>query len=135
MPNFFLDSTQISIDWSVRTALYVSTELFSWEATSLKKNTFPFVFHILGRKLSGFRQNYSSTVIKSALVPRFSIGFKPLFSDFTQFYIDWSVRTTLYVSTGLFSWEANYLKKNTFQLIFHIWAKTFRVFVKFFPAR
>ena len=69
--NFFSDSTQIFIDWSVRTALYVSTELFSGEATSLIKNIFQIVFHNLGGNFSGFWQIFSSTVVRTASVPMF----------------------------------------------------------------
>ena len=50
----FTDSTQISINWSVGTALHVSTELFSGEANFLIKYLFQLVFHNLGGNFSGF---------------------------------------------------------------------------------
>ena len=85
-----------------------------------KKNTFPFVFHILGRKFSSFRQKNSSTIIKTALVSRFFNRIYANFSsDFTQVSINWSVRTAIYVSTELFPGEATSLIKNIFQLVFH----------------
>ena len=108
---FFLEFTQISIDWSVRTSLYVSTELFSGEANSLIKNIFQIVFHNLGGKFSGFLQNFSSTVVRTAYVPRF---FNRTYANFSRTlrFIGWSVRT--YVSTGLFSkhllWKKHFSK-------------------------
>ena len=105
---------------SVRTPFFVSTGLFSWEASSLRKNIFPFVFQILGRKFSSFRQKNSSTVVRTALVSRFFNRIcANFFSDSTQFSNDWSVRTALYVSTELFSGEATSFIKNNFQLVFH----------------
>ena len=79
--NFFSDSTQISIDWSVRTALYVSTELFSGEANSLIKNIFQSVFQNLGGNFSCFWQNFSSTVVRTAFVPRF---FNRTYANFSR---------------------------------------------------
>ena len=79
--NFFWDSTQISINWSVRTALYVSTELFSGEANSLIKNLFQIVFHNLGGNFSGFWQSFSSTLVRTALVPRF---FNRTYANFSR---------------------------------------------------
>ena len=198
-------------DWSVRIPLYLPTGLFSWKASTLKKNTFPFVFHILGANFSGCRQNFSITVVGTSLVSRFCnriyanffelyakfywlvcqnctlrvhrivfmgsiffekntfpfvfhilggifsgfwanlfqhgswnfIGFQvfkselcQLFSDFTQSFLDSSVGTALYVSTGSFSWEASSLKKKTlFKLYFAFWTETFQFFGKRFPAR
>ena len=79
--SFFLDFTQTFIDQSVRTALYVSTGLFSWEASSLKKNTFPIVLHILGGNFLGFRQIFSSTVVRTALIFRF---FNRIYASFLR---------------------------------------------------
>ena len=81
MPIFFSDSTQISLNWSVRTALYVSTELFLGEATSLIKNLFQLVFHNLGGNFSGLWQNFSSTVVRTAYVPRF---FNRTYANFSR---------------------------------------------------
>ena len=67
----FKEFTQIFIDRFVRTALDVSTGLFSWETSSLKKNTFPIVFHILGRNFISFRQMFSSTVVGNASASSF----------------------------------------------------------------
>ena len=98
----------------------MSTGLFSWEASSLRKNIFPFVFQILGRKFSNFRQKNSSTVFKTALVFRFFNRIHAnFFWDSTQISINWSVRTELYVSRELFSGEATSFIKNNFQLVFH----------------
>ena len=133
---FFSDFTQFSIDWSVRTALYVSRGLFSWEATFLKKKTLSkLCFTFLGRKFSGFRHNYSSTVIRTALVSRFfNRIFANFFSDFTQVFFGWSVRTPLYASTALFPWEATSLIKNIFQIVFHILSGKFSGFRQKFSS-
>ena len=113
--------------WSVRTAVYVPTGLFSWEAFSLKKNAFPNVFQILGGNFPGFRQYFSSTVTRTALVSRFLIGFLPNNSDFTQSSIGWSVETALYASTGSISWEAPSLKTKHFSnYISHFGLRLFR---------
>ena len=85
-----------------------------------EKNTFQIIFRILDGNLPGFRYCFSSTVTRTALVSRFLIGFLPIISDFTQNSLGWSVGTTLYLTTRLFSWEAPFLKKNTFQIIFRI---------------
>ena len=74
-----------------------------------KKNTFQIIFRILDGHFSDFRQKFPSTVVRTALDSRFLIGFMPTFSDFTQEKFDRSVRTELYVSTGLFSWVASSL--------------------------
>ena len=116
---FVSDFTQNFIGWSVRTALYVSTGLFSWEVSTLKKNSFQTLFCIFDGDFSGFRQKFSSTVVRTALDSKFLIGIKPTFFRFTQNFISWFVRTALYVSSGLFSWEAFSLKKTLSQLYFN----------------
>ena len=101
-----------------------------------KKNNFQIVFHFLGANFSGFRQSFSTTAVRIDLVSRCfnpisAIGFK----EFTQIFIDRSVRTALDVTTGFFSWESSALEKKTFQIVFHILAETFQVFGKIFPPR
>ena len=81
-----------------------------------EKDTFPNVFQILGGNFSGFRQIFSSTVVRTAMAFRFLNRIYAFFSDLTQSFFGWSVRTVLYVSTGLFSWEAFFLKKTLFKL-------------------
>ena len=101
-----------------------------------EKNTFPFVFHILRRKFSGFRQKYSSTVIRTALVSRlFNRIYANFFSDFTQVLFGWSVRTPLYASTALFPLEATSLIKNKFQIVFHNFGGKFSGFRQNFSSK
>ena len=113
--HFLSEFTQTSFVWSLRTALYVSLGLFSWESFFLEKNTFPFVFHILGANFSGFWQNFSTTAVKNALVCTFfSSMFCQFFAELKQIFIDRSVRFALDVTTGMFSWESSSLKKKYF---------------------
>ena len=124
--NFFSDFTQIFFDWSVRFALYVSTELFSLEATSLKKKHFQIVYHILRCNFSGIRRKFSSTAVTTAMDSRFLIGFMSNFSELCATFVSWSVRSALQVSTGLFQWEASSLKKLLFNLYFTFLAEILR---------
>ena len=50
------------------------------------------------------------------------------FWDFEQNFIGWSFRTALYVSKGLFPWEASSLKRNIFQILCRILDGVFPVF-------
>ena len=111
----FKEFMQIFIDQSVRTALDVTTGLFSWESSSLEKNTFQIVIQIFGGNFSGFRQNFSTTAVKNALVCTFfSSMFCQFFAELKQIFIDRSVRFALDVTTGMFSWESSSLKKKDF---------------------
>ena len=84
-----------------------------------EKNTFPTVFHILGGNFSGFRQNCSSTVVKTTLASTFLYSsLCQLCSGFTENFISRSIRTALYKSTVLFSWVASSLGKTLFLLYF-----------------
>ena len=77
-----------------------------------EKNTFPFVFHILGGNFSGFWVNLFQHGSRNCIgFQAFQSDLCQFFSDFTENFIGWSVRTALYVSTWLFSWEVWSLKK------------------------
>ena len=132
----FKEFTQIFIDRSVRTALDVTTGFFSWESSALEKKHFSNCISHFGGNFSGFRQSFSTTAVRIDLVSR---CFNPIsavgFKEFTQIFIDRSVRTALDVTTGFFSWESSALEKKTFQIVFHILAETFQVFGKIFPPR
>ena len=124
----FSDFTQKYNDWSVRTALYVSTGLFSCEASSLKKNTFQIMFRILDGDFSVFRQKFSSTVVRTSLDSRFLIGFMPTFFGFyAKFY--WLVcqNCTLRVHRIIFMGSI-FFEKYTFPFVFHILGGNFSGF-------
>ena len=140
----FLNRTRANCFWTLRGILVAGlSEVYStcprivfMGYIFFEKTTFQVVFHILGGIFSGFRRNFSSAVIRTALVSRFlNWVYASFFSDLTQISIHWSVRTALYVSTELFSWEASSSLKTFFKLFFTIWAVIFQVFAKFFTAR
>ena len=84
-----------------------------------EESTFTNLFQIIGGNFLGFWQIFSSMVVRSALVSRFfQSDLCQFLSDITQNFICWSVRTALYVSTGLFSWEASSLRKTLFKYFF-----------------
>ena len=63
--SIFCEFTQTFIGSVVRTELYVSTGLSSWEAFSLKKK-FQIVFQFVGQSFSGLWQNVFCTVVRTA---------------------------------------------------------------------
>ena len=64
--SLFCEFRQIFIGSVVRTELYVSTGLSSWEAFSLKKK-FQIIFQFAGQSFSGLWQNVLCTVVRTAL--------------------------------------------------------------------
>ena len=130
---FFLEFTQVFFDWSVRTPLYVSTALFSREASSLKKSLFNFVFHSLGGNTSGLRQNFCSTVVRTALVPRFfNRTYAKNFGFYIKFY--WLVcqNSTVRVHRIVFMGNIFFEKKHFSICISHFRRKIFRFSAKVF---
>ena len=110
---FFSEFTQNFVGRFFRTALYLSTGLFSSEATPLKKTLFTLYFTFwVG--FYRFLAKFFSKVVRAALVSRFSIGFMSFFFELCANFVSWSVRTALHVSTGLCLWEASSLKKKHF---------------------
>ena len=99
----------------------MSTGSFSWEASSLKKNTFQIVFRILDGDVSGFRQKFSSTVVRTSLDSRFLIGIMPTFFGlYAKFYRLVCGNCTLCVHRIVFMGSIFFEKKNTFQIVFRI---------------
>ena len=133
----FSDFTQNFFGWSVRTALYVSTGLFSWEASSLKKTLFQLYFTFLAETFQIFDKSFPSRYSKLHWFLGFSNYIVPFFSDFAQKFIDRSVRISLYVSTGLFFMRSIFFekKKHFSNCISEFKQKFFRFLGKSFPAR
>ena len=63
--SLFCEFTQIFLGSVLRTELYVSTGLSSWEVFSLKKK-FQIVFQFVGQSFSGLWQNVFCTVVRTA---------------------------------------------------------------------
>ena len=102
----------------------------------LDKNTFPFVCHFLGGNFSGFRQNFSIRVVRTALVSRFYNLICVIFFGFhANFY--WSVceNCTLRVHRIVFMGSIFFEKRHFSNCIAHFRRKFFRVSGKCFPAR
>ena len=118
---FSFKFTQDFIGWSVS---HICTprvhRIVFMRSIFFEKHTLPNVFQILGGNFSGFWQIFPSTVLRTALVSRFFDRICAFFSDFTQSFIGWSVRTAPYASTRLLLWEASTLKKTLFNIVFHI---------------
>ena len=93
---------------------YVSTRLFSSEATSLKKTLFSLYFTFWVETFQVFEQILCCTVVRTALDSRLIIGIMSIYFELCANYVSWSVRSALQVSTGLCLWEASSLKKKHF---------------------
>ena len=118
-----LDKTYLDIccensEGVVRTTLYVSTCLFSWEAQSLKKKHFSNCILHFRLKKFGFSVKRFQHGTQNCIGSRFFIRIYANFLWNSRKFFSWSVRTALYVSTGLFSREAIFLEKTLFQLYF-----------------
>ena len=86
-----------------------------------KKNTFQIIFRILDGDFSGFRQMFSSTVVKTALDSRFLIGILPTFFGlYAKFYRLVCRNCPLCVHRIVFMGSIFFEKKNTFQIVFRI---------------
>ena len=64
--SFFWEFTQVFIGSVVRSELYVSTWLSSWEFFSSQK-FFQNVIHFVGQSISGLRQNVPCTIVRTAI--------------------------------------------------------------------
>ena len=89
----------------------------------LKK--FPIVFHILGGNCSGFRQNFSSTVDRTALVSMFfNRSFANFFRSSRKILLTSQSELHSKFSLDYFHWNILF-GENTFPFPFHILGGTF----------
>ena len=128
MPTFF--GLYAKFYWQVcQNSTLRVTGLFSWEATSLIKNIFQIVFHNLGGNFSGFWQIFSSTVVRTAYVPRF----------FSRTYANFSRTLRKFLLANLSELQSTcphdcfhgkhlLRKKNAFQFVFQIFGGNFSGF-------
>ena len=86
--SIFFEICTTFVSWSVRSALHVSTGLFLWLASCLKKKHFFNCISYFKGKFQVFEQIFSSTVDRSALVSRF---FNRIYANFF-----WISRKTLF---------------------------------------
>ena len=120
---FSFKFTQEFIGWSVS---HICTprvhRIVFMRSIFFEKHTLPNVFQILGGNFSGFWQIFPSTVLRTALVSRFFDRICAFFSNFTEKFLSWSVRTymcTIHVHRVVFM-GCIFFEKNTFPFVFLI---------------
>ena len=98
------------------------------------KNTFQILFRILDGDFSAFRRHFSSTVVRTALNSRYSIGLMPVFFGIHS-KIYWLVcqNCTLRVHRIVFMGSI-FFERNTFQIVLHILDGNFLVFGQIFSS-
>ena len=86
-----------------------------------KNNSFQIIFRILDGDFSGFRQKFSSTVVRTALVSRFLIRFLPIFFGVHAKFFRLVCRNCTLRVHRIISMESIFFeKKNNFQFLFRI---------------
>ena len=101
-----------------------------------KKNTFQILFRILDGDFSGFRQKFSSTVVRTALDSRILFGFMPSFFGFyAKLYCVVCQNCTLRVHRVVLMGSIFFEKETLLKIYFAFWMETFQVFGDNFPAR
>ena len=118
MPTFFGLYAKLYWQFCQNSTLRVHRIVFMGSIFFEKKH-FPFVFHILSRKFSSFRQKNSSTVIKTALFSRFfnRINANFLFGLHANFFRLVCQNCTLRVQRNV-SRGCNFFDKKTFSKLY-----------------
>ena len=100
-----------------------------------EENASQIIFCILDGDFPGFRRNFSSTVVRTALDSRFLFGFMSIFFEICTILLAGLSDLQSTCPLDCFYGKRLVWKKNIFSIVFHFLRGNFRFLSKSFPAR